>query len=668
MNYRREIDGLRAVAVLPVILFHAGLTFWSGGFVGVDVFFVISGYLITTILIDERERGTYSVLSFYERRARRILPALFLVLIACIPFAWMWVPPYPFEDFARSLAFATLFISNVHFLEHGGYFDLNADLRPLLHTWSLAVEEQYYLLFPLVLFCLRRFRKVKYVIGFTLLALASLAVAEWGWRNYPSENFYFTPSRLWEMLAGSLCAAILYQRAQMKSEVLAGLGLAMILYSTVFFDAALPFPSLYTLVPVVGTCLIILFAERETLTARLLSIGPFVGIGLISYSAYLWHQPIFAFARIRYPEHLPDWAMMLLAALALGLAWVSWRFIEQPFRGRAPLVLPTRRGILGASFAGIVAFSAFGFWALAKEGFTARIDMNGSAFLARLHEQTTEHPSAKTICIEGGNPVLRDLCPAYVPDDPARRIAILGDSHSRVILPAFKPASEALDMTVLLGDKNACPPLLGVQLARGGGEARTCQKAVEQFARQAVEADVETVVLIARWSQYVSGDYNGIDVKSQLVSDPDAWFMTQEDHVAAFEEGLRRTYEFYAEAGIRVMVVSQVPLQRLIPGILVQNAMLLGLEEEAARRRFEDSFVTREASDRLQETARRIVGKVAAEYDMPVLTLDEAFAKGDRFAWLDGDDALYMDDDHVSDVGARRLAPLVLEAFRRPAE
>ena len=334
MKYRREIDGLRAVAVLPVILFHAGLTFWSGGFVGVDVFFVISGYLITTILIDERERGTYSLLGFYERRARRILPALFLVLIACIPFAWMWVPPYPFEDFARSLAFAALFISNVHFLEHGGYFDLNADLRPLLHTWSLAVEEQYYLLFPLVLFCLRRFRKVKYLVGFTLLALASLAVAEWGWRNYPSQNFYFTPSRLWELLAGSICAAILYRRTQMKSEILAALGLAMILFSTVVFDAALPFPSLYTLVPVVGTCLIILFAEGGTMTARVLSIKPFVGIGLISYSAYLWHQPLLAALRLS-DARPPSEAMLLAAAaLALLLGWATWRLVEQPFRRR----------------------------------------------------------------------------------------------------------------------------------------------------------------------------------------------------------------------------------------------------------------------------------------------------------------------------------------------
>ena len=333
MQYRREIDGLRAVAVLPVILFHAGLSFWSGGFVGVDVFFVISGYLITTILIEERARGTYSVLSFYERRARRILPALFLVLVACIPFAWMWIPPYPFEDFARSLAFAALFISNIHFLEHGGYFDINADLRPLLHTWSLAVEEQYYLLFPLVLFFLKDFRRRKFLAVFTVLALISMAVAEWGWRNYPNQNFYFTPSRLWEMLAGSICAVVLYRRAQMKSEILAGLGLAMIVLSSVFYSAVMPFPSFYTLVPVGGTCLIILFAERGTLTAKLLSVKPLVGIGLISYSAYLWHQPLFAFARIRSLSEVPDWVMIGLAVVSLGLAWLSWRFVEQPVRG-----------------------------------------------------------------------------------------------------------------------------------------------------------------------------------------------------------------------------------------------------------------------------------------------------------------------------------------------
>ncbi|MEX1233357.1 MAG: acyltransferase, partial [Roseovarius sp.] len=205
MRYRPEIDGLRAVAVVPVILFHAGFSAFEGGYVGVDVFFVISGYLITTILISEREAGTYSLLDFYERRARRILPALFLVLLVTIPFAWRWLAPDPFEDYARSQAFAALFLSNIHFLEKSSYYDIGSALRPLLHTWSLAVEEQFYLLFPLVLLPLGAFARGKFMVAFLILSALSLAVAEWGWRSYPDENFYFTFSRLWELLAGSIC-------------------------------------------------------------------------------------------------------------------------------------------------------------------------------------------------------------------------------------------------------------------------------------------------------------------------------------------------------------------------------------------------------------------------------------------------------------------------------
>ena len=467
MQYRREIDGLRAVAVLPVILYHGGFAVFSGGYVGVDVFFVISGYLITTILIAERAAGSYSVLGFYERRARRILPALFVVLVASIPFAWMWVPPHPFEDFARSLAFAALFISNVHFLEHGGYFDLQAGLRPLIHTWSLAVEEQYYLLFPLVLFALGRFRQRKYLIGLALLALASLAVAEWGWRNYPDENFYFTPSRLWELLAGSLCAAVLYGRGPMKSEVLAGLGLGAVVVAALVFDAALPFPSLYTLVPVLGTCLIVLFARHDTLTARVLSVRPLVGIGLISYSAYLWHQPVFAFARIRSMGEVADGVMLALAGLALVLAWASWRFVEQPVRGRAPLVLPSRRGILGASLAGIVALAGFGFWGKHSEGFLGRLDIDTSPFLARLYAQTSLRQADGLPCLDQPR-VPTELCVGYAPQTPVRSIAVIGDSHAWSIAPALARAPETLGATVLVGSYGGCPPLLDVWLAHGG--------------------------------------------------------------------------------------------------------------------------------------------------------------------------------------------------------
>ncbi len=664
MHYRREIDGLRAVAVLPVILFHAGLTFWSGGYVGVDVFFVISGYLITTILIEQRVRGTYSVLGFYERRARRILPALFVVLLACIPFAWMWLPPYPLEDFARSMAFAALFISNVHFLEHVGYFDLDAHLRPLLHTWSLAVEEQYYLLFPLVLFALGAFRRSKFLIVFAVLALASLAVAEWGWRKYPDENFYFTPSRLWELLAGSICAAILFRRKVMRNEVLAALGLAMILAATVWYDTGVPFPSYWTLVPVVGTCLIILFADATTLTARVLSLPPLVGVGLISYSAYLWHQPLFVFARIRGAGEVPGWVMAALVVLSLVLAWISWRFIEQPFRGRAPRALPSRRGILGASAAGIVAIAAAGFWTLVEEGFESRLDIEASPFLARLYDQTTRHPTAERLCPEDKGQSVRDLCTAYAPENPEHRIAVLGDSHAAVMVPAFEQFSQTHAATVVVGGHPGCPPLVGVWLIRGGDVTENCRKAVDHFAARVVESGTDTVVLAARWSMYATGFYGDADWRTAVSTTPGRSFISHEERVAELEKGFRRTVEFYRDAGIEVVLVGQVPQQRQIPSILVQNAMLMGLDKDTARRMFERSFVSMADNDRMQADAHAVMRRVAREMGVPLVLPDPVFAEGDRYAWMRGDDSLYLDDDHVSEVGARRLGPLMLKALQ----
>lgn len=663
MHYRREIDGLRAVAVLPVILFHAGLTFWSGGYIGVDVFFVISGYLITTILIEQRVRGIYSVLNFYERRARRILPALFVVLLACIPFAWMWLPPYPLEDFARSMAFAALFISNVHFLEHGGYFDLNAELRPLLHTWSLAVEEQYYLLFPLVLFTLGMFRRRKFLIIFALLALASLAVAEWGWRKYPDENFYFTPSRLWELLAGSICAVILFRRQVMRNELLAGLGLALILFASVWFDAAMPFPSVWALVPVLGTCLIILFADGTTWTARLLSLRPVVGVGLISYSAYLWHQPLFAFARIRGAGEVAPWVMAALVVLSLALAWASWRFVEQPFRGHAPLVLPGRRGLFGASAAGIVVIAAAGFWTMNEEGFESRLDIDSSPFLARLYHETTFHATAERLCIGDKGKDLRDLCVAYAPENPERRIAILGDSHSRVLVPAFEKIAETRAATVVLGDQPGCPPLVGVWLIRGGEAARSCHDSAAHFAAQVVESGTDTVVLAARWAMYATGFYGNHDWRTAVTTDPDRTFITEAERLDELEKGLRRTVEFYREKGIDVILFAQIPEQRQIPSILVQNAMLMGLDDAAARGMFVRSFVPRADNDRLHAGARGVLQRVADTMDVPLVMPDPVFAEGDHYIWLRGDDSLYLDDDHLSEVGARSLAPLMVEAL-----
>ena len=336
MQYRRDIDGLRAFAVLPVILFHAGFAPFSGGYIGVDIFFVISGYLITTIILRELEEGRFSLLRFYERRIRRILPALFVMMAICTPIAWVLLSPYMFRDFTQSLAAVSVYLSNVLFWRESGYFDTATELKPLLHTWSLAVEEQYYVIVPMLLMALWALGRWVLFGVIVALALASLALAHWMADIYPSANFYLLPSRAWELLAGSICAFLLTRGLRVSNDPLALLGLAMVVVPVFVFDADTPFPSLYTLIPVGGTALVILFTGPGSRMAKLLGWAPFVWIGLISYSAYLWHQPIFAFTRIHLIFEPSHELMAALSILSLAMGWVSWRFVERPFRNTRP--------------------------------------------------------------------------------------------------------------------------------------------------------------------------------------------------------------------------------------------------------------------------------------------------------------------------------------------
>ena len=337
MNYRKEIDGLRALAVVPVILFHAGFEWISGGYVGVDIFFVISGYLITSILLKEQQQGNYSIVNFYERRARRILPALFIVLLVCLPFAWFLLLPHELKDFGKSLIAVVTFVSNILFWLETDYFTADVELIPLLHTWSLAVEEQFYIIFPLFLALFARKNKMLMVTIVSLIALLSLGLTEWGWRYFAEGNFYLIPFRAWELMIGALAAFYLFYNPQPTGWIChlgSLLGLLLIVVALFFLDKNIPFPSLYALAPTVGTVLIILFANPQTLVNKLLSFKLFVMIGLVSYSAYLWHQPLFVFARAYYMDipSVPIMAALSVASVLLG--YVSWRYIEAPFRDK----------------------------------------------------------------------------------------------------------------------------------------------------------------------------------------------------------------------------------------------------------------------------------------------------------------------------------------------
>lgn len=337
MKYRPELDGLRAIAVLSVLLFHVGLNLFSGGFVGVDIFFVISGYLITFLSLDNTNKQRFSVFSFYERRARRIFPALFFVVLMSMPFAWLWIQPQYTESFWKSLIPTVLFYSNVFFRKATtDYFSPSSDLMPHIHTWSLGIEFQFYILFPLFVTKIKKIGKKNAFVLLASLFFMSLLSAHWGLYNLPKHTFFLLPFRIWELLLGSLCALYLSTREHPPktkyNAILSLLGLLMISYAIFTFSNTTPNPGFFTLIPTVGTALLILFATKDTACNKWLSYSFFTRIGLISYSVYLWHQPLFAFARHRMLDTPTQSTMLGLSLLSLILGWLTYRCIEKPFR------------------------------------------------------------------------------------------------------------------------------------------------------------------------------------------------------------------------------------------------------------------------------------------------------------------------------------------------
>ena len=498
MNYRPEIDGLRALAVLPVIAFHAGAPAFAGGFVGVDVFFVISGYLITSILLEDLRAGRFSLAHFYERRARRILPALFVVVAACIPLAWVWLLPGDMADFSASVAAVALFVSNFLFWAQSGYFETAAEYRPLLHTWSLAVEEQFYVLFPLLL--LAAWRVARGYMGWLLagLVVAGLALSQWSVRDGAEAAFFLMHARAWELLVGALIAWHVHvfgaPRGDARLASAAGFaGLALIVWSVFALDARTPFPGINALAPVLGTALVVIFAREGSLVASVLGCRALVGVGLISYSAYLWHQPLFAFARHRSLGEPEAWLMGLLSAASLVLAWASWRLVETPFRRRDRI---GRATVVRLALAGSLFFVLFGVIGQLTGGSFWRT--HTVAELQRLEARIDTNFGLQRGCSA------RDGHDSGCRSSDAPDLMLWGDSfamHLAQGLQASWPGRGLAQFT-----SSECAPILGqAPIDRGAAEdeARECMAHNAGALGWLADSGVRHVVLSASFARHV---------------------------------------------------------------------------------------------------------------------------------------------------------------------
>ncbi len=503
MEYRSEIDGLRALAVLPVILFHAGFKSFSGGFVGVDVFFVISGYLITTIIISEMIERKFSVINFYERRARRILPALFFMMGMCIPFAWMWLSPEDLDNFGKSLIAVSTFSSNILFWIESGYFETASELKPLLHTWSLAVEEQFYIFFPLFVVLIWKLKTKNVLLILAMLFLISLITSHiaTNFASHPkiiSGSFFLLPTRAWELIIGVILAFYLKYNNHMNSrlfnEVFSLIGLSMIIFSIFLFDENTPFPSFYALIPTIGTGLLILCAVKNTLMNRLLSLKIFVGIGLISYSAYLWHQPLLAFARHFSIYDISNLNLLFLCIASFLIAWFSWQYIEQPFRNKD---IYNKKQIFALSISTITFFVIIGSFFHFNNGYENRISKElRSDYLKK---------EAKSCNFQFEF--------AYDADELFRclevaDIFLVGDSHAQSLSFSLNEKMEIEGKKLITLTHNSCLPIKGVSR----NKIQNSCKELKELLYERIYKNKNNVVLSARWRLNINGDrYNNME-------------------------------------------------------------------------------------------------------------------------------------------------------------
>ncbi|MFB1487937.1 MULTISPECIES: acyltransferase family protein [unclassified Thiocapsa] len=630
--YRADIDGLRALAILPVVLYHADVPGFGGGFVGVDVFFVISGYLITSIIARELQTGCFSLAHFYERRVRRILPALFAVLLASALAAALILYPGDARGFARSLIAATLFVSSIFFNRESGYFDQDAELKPLLHTWSLSVEEIFYILYPLLLWLVWSRGRMTRIALVGAIAALSFAASVIALRLDPDSTaaFFLPHLRAWELLIGALVALapLRLPRGRVFSDLISILGLILIAWPVHAYSQGTVFPGLAALSPCLGAALLIVAGQRRpSLIGRGLSWRPIVLIGLISYSLYLWHWPIFVFARHLMGPDLSLGVSLLLVSASLILALLSWRFIERPFRGRSG-VLP-RPLLFGAAALAAVIFVGIGVHGERTDGWLGRYPPELATILAATDDRDPRQPECESVRADTAG------CRYGDPDAPPV-VALFGDSHAATYATLLGELALERGTSVLSLAMPICPPALGWQ-----GEPLSWREDCERFQQLALERiittpSIHTVVLSGRYRIYP-------------FDHPDSGLI----------EAMDAAIDALAAAGKRVVLVYPVPEPGVdVPRVLAE-ALLEGQDPEGVGQPLEQ----------LMEDNRWVTAALdGLGAQTPLIRLHPhriLCPDGQCLFYRDGQ-VLYYDDNHLSVSGVRLLRPLFAPLFRSP--
>jgi peptidoglycan/LPS O-acetylase OafA/YrhL len=621
VRFRKDIEGLRAVAILPVVFYHAFRALAPGGFIGVDVFFVISGYLITGIIVGELQDGTFSLASFYQRRVRRIFPALFFMLTVAVVLAFTTLPPRAMAEFGRTLVATVLFTSNLQFERLSGYFDGSGDLKPLLHTWSLAVEEQFYIVFPLLLLVIHRWLRVRFLTVLLPVAVLALAKSLWAFHRAPIAAFYLAPNRAIELLIGSMVAvaALPAMRLRLWREVVTAGGLALIVGSVVIYSDQTPFPGWRALVPCLGAALIIYGGrDGESTVCRLLGWRPVRYIGAISFALYLWHWPLLVFARHYTLGQISGAGVAAVVGVAFVAAAVSGRFVERPFRVARQAI--DDRWAFGAAAASICGFAILGLAAVADQGVPQRFSAQAVSMFSysthfnhmrpACHAERNMEIAYANSCVYGAVGV-----PPYV--------AVWGDSHGAELVVGLGELAKPGGGSVMQLTSSACPPAAGYSTEFRPNCGAHNEAILWHLVR---DPRIREVILVANYQEYYSEDW------------------------PVLMAGLEASVTRLEHSGKDVTLVYPVPTFHYpVPDALGES---INRGESPAQYR-----VARSDYLRANSLAIAALDALAARHKVNRVYPADALCDASSCRAYDGHSALYWDDYHVSIDGAQVLAP-----------
>lgn len=649
-GYRPDIDGLRSIAILSVVAFHAEIPMFSGGYVGVDIFFVISGYLIGAHIYREVTEGRFSIASFYQRRAKRILPPLFVVLLFCYAISLLLLDPAEIKEFAQYVVATILSASNILAWKKASYFAGGSSQHPLLMTWSLGVEEQFYLVLPLMMLWLRRVSQRKVLLFTGVAIVASLCLSVVGLYGASTATFYLLPTRAWELAAGVMLAV--YETGQREeslykagrfANITGSMGLALLLWPVFSYGKMTLFPGIDAVPPVAGSMLIII-SRKGWVNRLLLSSKPLVAVGLVSYSWYLWHWPLLSFANISVDRPISPIVGGTIGLFSLGIAWLSYRFVEQPFRKSRTAPLPLLRKYGVACLLMLLPAVAI----LALKGWPGRFPK-----LAAI--ETKSHIEHRDVCLASYGATAPNLSPYCAPEAGTRSaIALLGDSHAAALGPAIRAMASQNGLDFFEMTKSSCPPLKGVTRwmpdhRRHASECAVFNAKVLRFVQS--HPHIRTVVLAGYWSSPLIDEPLGYHY--QKVNGSGA--ASPAENAADLREGLNALIEDLEFAGKRVIVIQDTPRFDFDPlnavrmtGIPARRAVAALLTHDVSR----PGWVWKNQTAAKEDEAAALLVQSALTPETQIYDPKNSLCVQEKCFYEKDGLLLYSDPQHISGAGS----------------